>query len=403
MVDVDGHSNGRLWLICPVTMCVLLLLSGPVAALPLSGEDSIGPPVEEFSPGFLGMLRKVLDLEPQILRYADKYDVDPVLAEAVCMYESGGNAGLSSSAGASGYFQLMPATRRSLGVQSNVEAGIKYLGELIQRFGREDYALAGYNGGPTRVARAGPMPLESLQYVLGVGNYRAVLQLYGPSVRAHARTLRLTTVGINETWWTLSARLRMPMVQLRLHNPFLAGRPLRPGQRVAYPPVPRADLFPSSPTKPQYVARLGDNYLSLAIALGVTPASFRESNALWRLQSILPGSILTIPVDLDSTSFEYAVGRGEDLGFIAARWKTDPWTIVRDNRLWNQEIGDGAVLRIRPPRPAAAASPQAHRVARGDTLTSIARRYGTTVAALQAKNALGRSTRLVVGQRLRVP
>jgi membrane-bound lytic murein transglycosylase D len=67
----------------------------------------------------------------------------------------------------------------------------------------------------------------------------------------------------------------------------------------------------------------------------------------------------------------------------------------------------GTILRIRhapPPKPAAPA-PRfiTHRVASGENLTSIARRYHTTVSAIQRANGLGNKTRILVGQRLRVP
>jgi LysM repeat protein len=44
-----------------------------------------------------------------------------------------------------------------------------------------------------------------------------------------------------------------------------------------------------------------------------------------------------------------------------------------------------------------------HVVAAGDTLIALARAYGTTVEALQAKNGLGDSTTLRIGQELRLP
>ena len=39
----------------------------------------------------------------------------------------------------------------------------------------------------------------------------------------------------------------------------------------------------------------------------------------------------------------------------------------------------------------------------GDTLSGIARRYGTTVRSVQNANRLGRSTVVRTGQRLRIP
>ena len=44
-----------------------------------------------------------------------------------------------------------------------------------------------------------------------------------------------------------------------------------------------------------------------------------------------------------------------------------------------------------------------HRVRSGDTLGSIARRYHTTVGAIQRTNSLRSVRRLHVGQRLRIP
>jgi len=53
--------------------------------------------------------------------------------------------------------------------------------------------------------------------------------------------------------------------------------------------------------------------------------------------------------------------------------------------------------------PAEAASPSVHVVQRGETLYSIARRYGTTVEALMRANGLTDPTRIYAGQRLVVP
>jgi LysM repeat protein len=244
--------------------------------------------------------------------------------------------------------------------------------------------------------------------VLGVGGYRSVLKLHEPAVRAHAATLRLATVQGGDTWWTLAERLSVPVVELRLHNPFLAARPLRAGQAVVYPQVPRDDLFAGSDGHREYVSRLGDNYLKLAFVLGITPDLFRQTNALWRLEPLLPGSTLVIPPDPAVAYTVHRVEAGESLATIASAARVDPWWIVRDNYLWSQQVREGMNLRIRSGAPAVAATarpalPIVHRVQRGETLTAIARRYGTTVGAIQAANQLGRRTRILVGQRLSVP
>ena len=317
-----------------VSCLTVALLSGRPALVGAAGAEAPGAqtassvvlPVEEFSPGFLGVYRKVMEIEDEIVEYSRKYGVDPALARAVCMYESGGNANLTSSAGAQGYFQVMGPTFRSLRVRTNIEAGIKYLGQQVTRFGREDYALAAYNGGPARVARGGAMPLESLQYVIGVGHYRSVLRTHESSVRAHAETLRLETVRAGDDWWKLSRRLGMPLVQLRLHNPFLAARTLKPGSLIAYPSDPRHDLLIPGEGGDglQYETRLGDNYFNVAFTLGADLDLLRTANGLWRLQSLLPGTMLTVPPSPTDTFTEYHVGAREDLGRIAAMLKVDP-------------------------------------------------------------------------------
>jgi len=58
--------------------------------------------------------------------------------------------------------------------------------------------------------------------------------------------------------------------------------------------------------------------------------------------------------------------------------------------------------RLRP-QPAVPAQEDVHVVQRGETLFSIAQRYGTTVAAFAHLNGLSDPTRIYVGQRLKIP
>jgi LysM repeat protein len=383
----------------------MALLSGAAFAEPsgkAAGQAADDVPLvsaDALSPQFLGMYRKVMEIEDQIQKHSLKYQVDLALARAVCMYESGGNAGLRSVAGAQGYFQVMPATFRSLRVRTNIEAGVKYLGQLTQRFTENDAVLAAYNGGPTRVARGRVLPLETKQYVMGVLGYREVLEAYEPTIREIAGQLRIETVRRGEDWWQLAQRLEFPLVQLRLYNPFLAARTLRAGYRVVYPAEPRAGLMATVGENALYYrTRLGDNIINLAFALGVDLGALREANRLDPLQPLAPGTMLEIPL---AAKFKtYRVASGDSIPTIGRRLGIDPWTIVRDNLLWNQTVEPGMELRIRerPPAPAYVV----HRVRSGDTLSSIARRYGTTIRAIQQSNSMGRSTLIRIGQRLRI-
>ncbi len=394
--------------LCGALLAPLFLLTSPsLSAAAQSDDDPRGEPLlplSEFSPQLLGMYRKTMEIEPEMRRFTEQYGVDLDLARAVCLQESGGNANLRSVAGARGYFQVMPATFRGLRVETNIEAGIKYLSQMIRQFGREDYALGGYNAGPGRVRRGRP-PLETLQYILSVGQYRNTLMLHERSIRHHARQLGLETVRGGDDWWTIAQRVGVPLVQLRMHNPFLASRALREGQLVAYPPAPRTDLLPArSMDYLEYRTRYGDNILHIARVLEADRDRFREENRLWRLQTLPAGQVLRIPLELarrGRTPQSYRVQAGDELGAVAGRYNTSAWRVIRDNGLWDEQLTPGTVLRIErePPRPAHAT----HRVRSGDTLGALATRYGTSVRAIQAANNMGRRTVITIGQRLRVP
>jgi LysM repeat protein len=276
----------------------------------------------------------------------------------------------------------MPRTYRELRVTTNIEAGVKYLARLIQQFGREDRAIAAYNGGPGRVTRATGLPIETLQYVIGVGHYRTVLKQHDESLRQHASNLHLAIVRDGDDWVTLSDRLRIPSWELRLHNPFLAGRRLRVGDRIAHPPQPRVDLLTPFDGGAIYRVRHGDNYITLAIALGLDLEALRVENRLWQLQSVPPGVVLRIPLSTDRAGVIATAFFG-----AAPIPSTGLEPVLVDAVPAADEAGVTSVATV------------VHRVRAGETLISIARRYGTTVAAIQEVNNL-RDTTIRVGQSL---
>ena len=103
-----------------------------------------------------------------------KYQVEPLLVQAMIQVESSGRSRAVSRRGAKGLMQLMPATARHMKVKNpfnpeeNIEGGVKYLRYLLDRFdGDVSFALAAYNAGPERIERFGGIPpiRETQQYV----------------------------------------------------------------------------------------------------------------------------------------------------------------------------------------------------------------------------------------------
>ena len=214
--------------------------------------------------------------------------------------------------------------------------------------------------------------------------------------------MQLDEVREGDDWWTISERLDVSVLQLRMHNPFLATRALRVGQLVAFPPTPRTDLFVRNGEGLEYRARHGDNYLLLSFVLDVDRDALRAQNGLWHLQTLPADQVLQIPLTWKGKYNEYETKPGDTLGSVAKVMKSQPWRIIRDNNLfWDETLRPGTVLKVRPspPKPTYVT----HKVSRGDTLLGLARKYGASVRAIQSANNLGRKTTIRIGQRLRVP
>jgi hypothetical protein len=106
---------------------------------------------------------------------AQAHGVDPILVKALIQVESGYRPKARSPRGAVGLMQIMPATAREYNVRNpfdpkaNIEAGVKHLKSLLDRFGRErtELALAAYNAGPSAVEKFNGVPpyRETRDYV----------------------------------------------------------------------------------------------------------------------------------------------------------------------------------------------------------------------------------------------
>ncbi len=95
----------------------------------------------------------------------------------------------------------------------------------------------------------------------------------------------------------------------------------------------------------------------------------------------------------------HVVRSGDTLSAIAARYRTTVAALVRANDISNPDVVyAGARLRV----PGAALQ-RSYVVRSGDTLSSIAARFGTSIRTLARANHLADPNFILVGRRLRVP
>src|SRR6202049_4408418 len=106
-----------------------------------------------------------VNLDEVVNSASGRYRLDPDLVNSVIKAESGFNVRAVSPKGAQGLMQLMPQTASQLGVrnafdpQANVEAGTRYLRELLERYNFDLVkALAAYNAGPQRIDQYNGVP-----------------------------------------------------------------------------------------------------------------------------------------------------------------------------------------------------------------------------------------------------
>jgi LysM repeat protein len=164
-----------------------------------------------------------------------------------------------------------------------------------------------------------------------------------------------------------------------------------------------------------YVVQTGDTLYSIARRFGVTVAAIAQINNISNTRYIQVGQRLLIPrtgyvTPVPQTPTPqpgpvvYIVQRGDTLYSIARRYGTTVEAIAIQNHIVNPSLiyaGQRLVITggvvVPPP------SGRIHIVQRGETLYSIARRYGTTFWAIAVANHLSNPNIIYAGQRLVIP
>ncbi|PZU39878.1 MAG: peptidoglycan-binding protein LysM [Microbacterium sp.] len=146
---------------------------------------------------------------------------------------------------------------------------------------------------------------------------------------------------------------------------------------------------------------------TLAATLVAAPAdaaepSDRSLRSAWR----------SVPLSVPPT--DYTVSPGDTVSTIASRFGLRTADVLAWNGLtWSSLIRPGDVITLTPQSPAPAAAPEpapapvpvalSHTVAGGDTLSTIAARFGVSLQALFDANGMGWGTVIYPGQVVSIP
>ena len=188
---------------------------------------------------------------------------------------------------------------------------------------------------------------------------------------------------------------------------------------VAPRPV-AARVLPAAPAAATYTVREGDTVWGIARQTGTTAAAIMAANGLGPQAVIHPGQTLKLSggpassapaAPTGASGSTYTVQRGDTVSGIARKAGTSVAAIIAANGLGPQAvIYPGQTLKLSgssssAARPAAAptgASGSTYTVQRGDTVSGIARKAGTSVAAIIAANGLGAQAVIYPGQTLKL-
>jgi LysM repeat protein len=184
-----------------------------------------------------------------------------------------------------------------------------------------------------------------------------------------------------------------------------------------------AIAVPAAATDRVVIVQPGDTLSEIALREGVSLAQLRALNGIADANRIYAGQRLRVTGQASSATAATAaaapaarihvVARGETLTGIAHHYGSTVAAIAKANGITRPSLirvgqrltipGPADALATAATAPVAAPAPRIHVVARGETLSGIAKHYGSTVSAIARANGITRPSLIRVGQRLTIP
>ncbi|MDH4208690.1 MAG: LysM peptidoglycan-binding domain-containing protein [Anaerolineae bacterium] len=164
-----------------------------------------------------------------------------------------------------------------------------------------------------------------------------------------------------------------------------------------------------------HVVQAGEHLTAIANRYGTTPQAIASVNNLLNMNLLYVGQRLTIPGTASEPAqgnTYYVVNRGDTLTAIAARYGTTTQALVDANGLASANliyVGERLVIPggSNAPKSSTPSTPSSttgyYTVQAGDTVSSVAVRHGVTAWAIVQANHLANPNFIYVGQRLVIP
>ncbi|MCM2271967.1 MAG: LysM peptidoglycan-binding domain-containing protein [candidate division Zixibacteria bacterium] len=402
----------------------------------------------------------------------------------LCLVESGYNPHAYSYARAMGLWQFIASTGKIYGLQRNwwiderkdpvkaTHAAARFLKDLYTKFGSWDLAMAAYNGGPGRVERTMKaqrtddfwklrLRQQTMDYVplifaatyiakepekYGFVNIQFEPEIVWDEVKID-RPLELKTVA---------EALNCSVEEMKTLNPELLRSVTPPNTRDYSLKIPKGSRnkflqayesmeSAKTATWARHKVKRKETLAKIANRYGVSQYAILEANNLSKGANLKSGTELIIPVPAGRTASRgnsssggvrreyqaangmYSVRSGDTMWDIAKAFGCTTDELRRLNALGatshlqigqklklpsyvatDPEIESAAVSLPKPQKASKSASstkstnPKVYVVKRGDTISEVAKRFGTTTSKIRKMNSMGKSSRIYVGQQLRV-
>jgi peptidoglycan endopeptidase LytF len=163
-----------------------------------------------------------------------------------------------------------------------------------------------------------------------------------------------------------------------------------------------AVAFAQTAGEVSHVVQRGETIYSISRAYGVTMDAILIRNNIIDPNRIVAGQVLIIPTGAVTVPWVHVVEPGETLYSIAIRYNTTVDALIAINSLGSSAIAVGQVLTL-PATGGPATFPRTYILDTGDTLRSVAERFGITWQAIAAYNNIANANYVQAGTTIVIP